>query len=469
VNPEWKLDGVSLLAYPRSCPFNPSREIESTMSEQTPKTSAVQGLGTLALHAGQVPDPTTTARAVPIYSTTSYVFHDTEHAANLFGLREFGNIYTRLMNPTTDVLEKRLAALDGGPAGLAFASGQAAITAALLTITHAGQNFISSKSLYGGTWTLFSQTFQKLGIEVRFFDPKRPEDISKLVDQNTRAVYLETIGNPKNDVPDYRQVTDIAHRHGLPAIIDNTVMTAALFRPIEYGFDIIVYSTTKFIGGHGVHIGGAIVDSGKFPWAAEPQKWPEFTAPDPAYHGMVFEEALRPIGNIAYILHIRTHWLRDTGACQSPWGSFLTLLGLETIHLRMERHSQNALAVAQFLEQHPAVQWVNYPGLASHPDYASAKKYLPDGQGAIVGFGIKGGKEAGVKLINSVKLLSHLANIGDAKSLIIHPATTTHSQLTPEEQTQTGVSPEYVRLSVGIEDVRDIIADLDQALRASQG
>jgi O-acetylhomoserine (thiol)-lyase len=445
------------------------KEIALTMSEQPSKTDAAPRLGTLALHAGQVPDPATTARAVPIYSTTSYVFHDTEHAANLFGLREFGNIYTRLMNPTTDVLEKRLAALDGGAAGLAFASGQAAITAALLTITHAGQNFVSSNSLYGGTWTLFSQTFQKLGIEVRFFDPKRPEDISKLVDENTRAVYLETIGNPKNDVPDYRQITDIAHRHGLPAIIDNTVMTAALFRPIEHGFDIVVYSTTKFIGGHGVHIGGAIVDSGNFPWAKEPEKWPEFTAPDPAYHGLVFEEALRPIGNIAYILHIRTHWLRDTGACQSPWGSFLTLLGLETLHLRMERHSQNGLAVAQFLEQHPAVSWVNYPGLPSHPDYASATKYLPDGQGAIIGFGIKGGKEAGAKLINSVKLLSHLANIGDAKSLIIHPATTTHSQLTPEEQTQTGVSPEYVRLSVGIEDVRDIIADLDQALRASQG
>ncbi len=438
------------------------------MSEQPSQASAAPHLGTLALHAGQVPDPTTLSRGVPIYSTTSYVFRDTEHAANLFGLREFGNIYTRLMNPTTDVLEKRLAALDGGAAGLAFSSGQAAITAALLTITHAGQNFVSSSSLYGGTWTLFSQTFQKLGIEVRFFDPKRPEDIHKLVDKNTRAVYIETIGNPKNDVPDYRQVADIAHQHGLPAIIDNTVMTAALFRPIEHGFDIVVYSTTKFIGGHGIHLGGAIVDSGKFPWAQEPEKWPEFTAPDPAYHGLVFEEALRPIGNIAYILHIRTHWLRDTGACQSPWGSFLTLLGLETLHLRMERHSQNGLAVARFLEQHPAVSWVNYPGLASHPDHANAKKYLPDGQGAIIGFGIKGGKEAGVKLINNVKLLSHLANIGDAKSLIIHPATTTHSQLTPEEQARTGVNPEYVRLSIGIEDVRDIIADLDQALRASQ-
>ena len=425
-------------------------------------------LATQALHAGQVPDPTTTARAVPIYATTSYVFHDTEHAANLFGLREFGNIYSRLMNPTNDVLEKRLAALDGGAAGLALASGQAAITASLLTITHAGQNFISANSLYGGTWTLFTQTFSKLGIEVRFFDPKRPEEISKLVDKNTRAVYVETPGNPKNDVPDYRKITDLSHSHGLPTIIDNTALTAALFRPIEHGFDIVVYSTTKFIGGHGVHIGGAIVDSAKFPWAKEPQKWPEFTAPSPSYHGLIFEEALRPIGNIAYILHIRTHWLRDTGACQSPFGSFLTLLGLETLHLRLQRHSENALAVAKFLEQHPAVLWVNYPGLPSHPDYANAKKYLPDGQGAIVGFGIKGGKAAGVQLINSVKLFSHLANIGDAKSLIIHPATTTHSQLTPEEQVQTGVTPEYVRLSVGVEDVRDIIADLDQALKASQ-
>jgi len=425
-------------------------------------------LGTLALHAGQQTDPTTNARAVPIYATTSYVFNDTEHAANLFALKEFGNIYTRLMNPTNDVLEKRLAALDGGAAGLAFASGQAAITASLLTIVHSGQNFISDNSLYGGTWTLFTQTFKQLGIEVRFFDPKRPDEISKLVDKNTRAVYIETPGNPKNDVPDYRKITDLAHHHGLPTIIDNTALTAALFRPIEHGFDIVVYSTTKFIAGHGVHIGGAIVDSAKFPWAKEPAKWPEFCAPSPSYHGMVFEEALRPIGNIAYILHIRTHWLRDTGACQSPFGSFLTLLGLETLHLRMQRHSENALAVAKFLETHPAVEWVNYPGLPSHPDYANVKKYLPDGQGAIVGFGIKGGKQAGVKLINGVKLFSHLANIGDAKSLIIHPATTTHSQLTAEEQVQTGVTPEYVRLSIGIEDVRDIIADLDQALKASQ-
>jgi O-acetylhomoserine (thiol)-lyase len=372
------------------------------------------------------------------------------------------------MNPTNDVLEKRLAALDGGAAALAFASGQAAITAAILTITHSGQNFISATSLYGGTWTLFTQTFLKLGIEVRFFDPAKPETLTKLVDRDTRAVFLETPGNPKNDVPDYRKITDVAHSHGLPTIIDNTALTPVLFRPIEHGFDIVVYSTTKFIAGHGVHIGGAIVDSGKFLWAKEPKKWPEFTAPDPAYHGLVFEEALRPIGNIAYIIHIRTHWLRDTGACQSPFGSWVTLLGLETLHLRMERHSKNALAVAGFLKKHPAVEWVNYPGLHDHPDHANVKRYLPDGQGAIVGFGIKGGKEAGVKLINNVKLFSHLANIGDAKSLIIHPATTTHSQLTPEEQARTGVTPEYVRLSVGLEDVRDIIAALDQALRASQ-
>ena len=426
-------------------------------------------LGTLALHAGQVPDPATTARAVPIYATTSYVFHDTEHAANLFSLKEFGNIYSRLMNPTNDVLEKRLAALDGGAAGLVFASGQAAITAAVVTIVHAGQNFISASSLYGGTWTLFSQTLSKLGIEVRFFDPRQPETLESLVDENTRAVYLEAIGNPRNDVPDYRKISELAHRHGLPAMIDNTVLTPALFRPIEYGFDIVVYSTTKFLAGHGVHLGGAIVDSGHFPWAKDPAKWPEFTAPDPSYHGLILEEALRPVGNIAYILHIRTHWLRDTGAAQSPFGSFLTLLGLETLHVRMPRHAENALAVAQFLEQHPAVAWVNYPGLPSHPDHANAMKYLPAGQGAIVGFGIKGGKEAGARLIDHVKLFSHLANIGDAKSLIIHPATTTHSQLTPEEQSQTGVTPEFVRLSIGIEDVRDIIADLDQTLLASQG
>jgi len=430
-------------------------------------TNRKPGLGTLALHAGQAPDPATTARAVPIYATTSYVFHDSDHAANLFALKEFGNIYSRLMNPTNDVLEKRLAALDGGAAALAFASGQAAITAALLTITHSGQNFISSTSLYGGTWTLFTQTFKKLGIEVRFFDPDHPEQIAKLADQNTRAVYLETIGNPKNDVPDFHKITDFAHQQGLPVIADNTVLTPALFRPIEHGIDIVVYSTTKFIGGHGVHIGGAIVDGGTFPWAADPGKWPEFTAPDPAYHGVVFTEALKSIGNIAYIIHVRTHWLRDTGGCQSPFAAFLLLLGLETLHLRLARHAQNAQAIAQWLTRQPAVQWVNYPGLPGHTHHANVKKYLPDGAGAIIGFGIRGGKEAGRKLINSVKLISHLANVGDAKTLIIHPASTTHSQLTDEEQLQAGVRPEYVRLSVGIEDVEDIKADLEQALAAS--
>jgi O-acetylhomoserine (thiol)-lyase len=425
-------------------------------------------LATLALHAGQEPDPATTACAVPIYATSSYVFKNTEHAADLFALKEFGNIYSRLMNPTNDVLEKRLAALDGGIGGLAFASGQAAITAAILTITHSGQNFVSSTSLYGGTWTLFSQTFKKLGIEVRFFDPDHPEQISRLVDVNTRLVYLESVGNPKNDVPDFRRISEIAHQRGLPVIVDNTVLTPALFRPIEHGVDIVVYSTTKFIGGHGVHVGGAVVDSGKFLWANDPQKWPEFTAPDEAYHGMVFTEALKPIGNLAYIVHIRTHWLRDTGACMSPFAAFLFLLGLETLHVRVERHVANALALAKWLESHPAVLWVNYPGLESHKHYAMAQRYLTSGAGAILGFGIRGGREAGIQFINNVKLAKHLANIGDAKTLVIHPASTTHSQLTEKEQQEAGVTQEYIRVSVGIEDIADIQADFDQALQASQ-
>ncbi|MDQ1257812.1 MAG: O-acetylhomoserine (thiol)-lyase [Candidatus Hydrogenedentes bacterium] len=424
-------------------------------------------LGTLALHAGQEPDPTTTARAVPIYATSSYVFKSTDHAADLFALREFGNIYSRLMNPTNDVLEKRLAALDGGAAGLAFASGQAAITAAILTITHSGQNFIASTSLYGGTWTLFTQTLKKLGVEVRFFSPDHPEQIESLADENTRCVYLESVGNPKNDVPDFRAITETAHAKGLPVICDNTVLTPLLFRPIEHGVDIVVYSTTKFIGGHGVHIGGAIVDSAKFPWADDPDKWPEFCGPDDSYHGVVFTKALEPIGNVAYIIHIRTHWLRDTGGCMSPFAAFLFLLGLETLHVRMERHCENAQAVAEWLEQHPAVAWVNYPGLPSHAHHANAKKYLPDGAGALIGFGIKGGKEAGIRFINNVTLASHLANIGDAKTLVIHPASTTHQQLTEEEQQAAGVTPEYIRLCVGIENVEDIKADLDQALKAA--
>ena len=390
-------------------------------------------LGTLALHAGQEPDPTTGARAVPIYSTTSYVFHDTDHAANLFALKEFGFIYSRIMNPTCDVLEKRMAALEGGAAALAFASGQSAITAAILTITHAGHNIISSTSLYGGTHTLFTQTFKQLGIEVRFFNPDHPEQIHGLVDDKTRLVFLESIGNPKNDVPDFDAISAIAHSHGLPVLMDNTVLTPALFRPFEHGVDVAIYSTTKFLGGHGVHVGGIVVDSAKFPWTDNPKKWPEFTEPDPSYHGMVFAEALAPMGNIAYIIYMRTHWLRDTGAAMSPYAAFLFLLGIETLHLRMERHTANAQAFAEWLAAHPAVEWVNYPGLPNHPHHANAKKYIPAGPGAIVGFGIKGGKAAGVKLINNVKLASHLANLGDAKTLVIHPASTTHQQLTEDE------------------------------------
>jgi len=425
-------------------------------------------LGTLALHAGQVDDPTTHARAVPIYATAAYNFPSTDYAADLFALKEFGNIYSRLMNPTCDVLEKRLAALDGGLGGLALASGMAAVTAAVLTIAHSGQNIISSTSLYGGTVTLFTQTFKKLGVEVRFYDPDHPEQIATLADANTRCVYVESMGNPKGDVPDFRKTADAAHAIGVPLIVDNTVTTPWLLRPIEHGADIVVYSTTKYIGGHGVHVGGAIVDGGTFNWDANPDRWPEFAKPDPAYHGAIFTEALKPIGNIAYIMHIRTHWLRDTGACMSPFAAFLFLLGLETLHVRMPRHCENALAVAKFLQSHPAVEWVNYAGLPGHKHYDLAKKYLPTGAGAIIGFGIKGGRDAGVKFINNVKLASHLANIGDAKTLVIHPASTTHQQLSEAEQRAAGVNPEFIRLCVGIEDVEDIKADLDQALLAAQ-
>ena len=427
---------------------------------------------TLALHAGQEPDSATNSRAVPIYATTSYTFNDTDHAANLFGLAEFGNIYTRLMNPTNDVLEKRLAALDGGVTGLAFASGQAAITASILTLAHAGQNIVSCTSLYGGTWTLFTQTFKQLGIEVRFFDADKPQDIHGLIDENTRLVYMESIGNPALGVPDFKAIADAAHSapHGaVPVICDNTTMTPMLLRPIDHGIDIVVYSTTKFIGGHGTHIGGAIVDSGNFKWADQPEKWPELCGPSPSYHGAVFEEHLRPMGNIAYLLHVRTHWLRDTGAAMSPFAAFLFLQGIETLHLRMPRHCENALEVAKFLQGHEAVEWVNYPGLASHKDYENAQRFLPHGQGAILGFGIRGGMEAGKKFINATKLCSHLANIGDAKTLVIHPASTTHSQLSEDEQKRTGVNPEYVRVSVGIEDVQDIIDDLRQALEVAVG
>lgn len=423
---------------------------------------------TKALHAGYQPDQEQHSAAVPIYATTSYTFEDSDHAANLFALKEFGNIYSRLSNPTCDVLERRLAALEGGVAALVFSSGMAAITAAVLTITHSGQNFVSSTSLYGGTWTLFTQTFKNLGIEVRFFDPTEPEKINELVDENTRCVYMESLGNPKNDVADFRKVTDIAHSHGLPVLCDNTVLTAAMFQPIQHGVDIVVYSTTKYIGGHGVHVGGAIVDSGNFPWADNPEKWPEFCAPDDSYHGVVFAEALKEVGNISFVVHARTHMLRDTGGCMSPFAAFLFLQGLETLELRMVKHTQNAQTLAEWLEQHPCVQWVNYAGLASSQHHEMACKYFPRGKGAIIGFGIKGGKQAGREFINNVKLAKHLANIGDAKTLVIHPASTTHQQLTEEEQLAAGVNPEYIRLSVGIEDVEDIKEDLDQALRASQ-
>ncbi|MDH3623407.1 MAG: O-acetylhomoserine aminocarboxypropyltransferase/cysteine synthase [Myxococcales bacterium] len=428
------------------------------------------GLGTMALHAGQEPDPVTGARAVPIYATTSYVFRDTDHAAALFGLAEFGNIYSRIMNPTVDVLEKRLAAMDGGVMGLCFASGQSAVNAAILSICHSGQNLVSATSLYGGTWTLFTQTFKNLGVEVRFFDPKHPEQIHDLVDENTRLVYMESIGNPKNDVPNFRAIADAAHSapHGaLPLICDNTVTTPCLLRTFDHGVDINVYSTTKFIGGHGAHVGGAIVDSGNFKWTDQRDKWPELCGPSPNYHGLVLADALEPMGNVSYTIYVRTHWLRDTGAAMSPFAAFLFLQGLETLHLRMPRHCENALAVARFLEGHDGVEWVNYPGLPSHPDHEAANHYLPNGKGAILGFGIKGGMEAGKKFINACKLCSHLANIGDAKTLVIHPASTTHQQLTPEDQQATGVVPEYVRVSVGIEDVADIIADIDQALAAA--
>ena len=421
--------------------------------------------GTQAVHAGYTPEETTLSCAVPIYATASYMFRDTNHAANLFALKETGNIYSRLMNPTCDVLEKRLAVLDGGVGGLAFASGQAAITAAVLTLCHSGQNIVSSTSLYGGTWTLFTQTFKKLGIEARLFDPSDADAIAGLVDENTRCVYIESMGNPRNDVPDFRKVADAAHAAGLPLICDNTVLTPAQFRPIEHGIDIVVYSTTKYIGGHGAHVGGAIVDSGKFDWSAQPEKWPELCGPSESYHGVVFAEACGPA---AYIMHIRTHLLRDMGGCMSPFAAWIFLMGLETLHLRMPQHCRNAQAVAAWLTKHPAVQWVNHPSLEGHPHHALARKYIPGGPGAIVGFGITGGREAGVKFIDNVKLISHVANIGDAKTLVIHPASTTHQQLTQAEQAAAGVTPEYVRLSVGIEDVEDIIEDLDQALKASQ-
>lgn len=421
-------------------------------------------LETLAVHGGQQLDPTTMSRAVPIYQTTSYGFRDTDHAANLFALKEFGNIYTRIMNPTSDVFEQRVAALEGGAAALAVASGQSAITYSIFNIAGAGDEIVSSASLYGGTYNLFAITLPKFGITVKFVDPSDPENFRAAITSKTKAVFAETIGNPRGDILDIAAVASIAHDNGIPLIIDNTFASPYLCRPIEHGADIVVHSATKFIGGHGTSIGGIVVDGGNFDWAAS-GKFPGLTEPDPSYHGVVYTAA---VGPIAYIIKMRVQLLRDMGAALAPFNSFLFLQGLETLHLRMERHSSNALAVAQFLEKHEAVEWVSYAGLPSHPSYELGQRYLPSGQGAILTFGIKGGVEAGKKVINAAKLFSHLANVGDSKSLIIHPASTTHQQLSEEEQVAAGVQPGMIRLSVGTEGIQDILNDLDQALAASQ-
>jgi len=425
-------------------------------------------LNTLVLHAGQeTPDPTTGARAVPIYQTTSFAFKNTEHAANLFALKEFGNIYTRIMNPTNDAFEKRISAIEGGTGSLAVASGQAAETLALLTITQLGDEIVAANNLYGGTYQLLHYTFAKLGRKTTFVDSKNPIEFKKAITDKTRAIYTETIGNPKLDVPDFEAISEIAHEAGIPLIVDNTVGTG-IVRPIDYGADIVVASATKYIGGHGTSIGGVIVDSGKFEW--NNGKFPEFTEPDPSYHGLKYWETFGNfpgLGNVAFIIKARVQLLRDLGPALSPFNAFLFLQGLETLPLRVKKHSENAFIVAQFLKNHPSVAWVNYPGLRDHPSHELAKKYLKGNFGGLVGFGIKGGLEAGKRFIESVKLLSHLANIGDAKSLVIHPASTTHQQLTKQEQAETGVTEDYIRLSIGIEDVEDIKEDIDQALRAA--
>jgi O-acetylhomoserine (thiol)-lyase len=420
-------------------------------------------LASLAVHGGQEPDPVTGSRAVPIYQTTSYNFRDSEHAANLFGLKEFGNIYTRIMNPTTDVLEKRIAALEGGVGALAFASGHAAISAAIFNIAQAGDEIVSSSSLYGGTYNMFAYTLPRLGIKVHFVDSSNPENFRKAITPNTKALYAETIGNPKIDVLDIEKVAAIAHENGIPLIIDSTFATPYLCRPIEFGADIVVHSATKFIGGHGTSMGGLVIDGGKFDW--NNGKFPLLSEPDPSYHGIRYTEAL---GALAYIIRLRVQVLRDLGACLSPFNSFQFLQGLETLHLRLKRHSETALAVAKYLEGHEQVSWVSYPGLPGHTDYALAQKYLPEGAGAILTFGIKGGLAAGKKFIDSLRLFSLLANVGDAKSLVIHPASTTHSQLTSEQRSAAGAPDDMVRLSLGLEDAADLIDDLGQALAATR-
>jgi len=415
----------------------------------------------LLLHGGQEADPATGSRAVPIYQTTAYQFKSTDHAANLFGLKEFGNIYTRLMNPTTDVLEKRIAAMDGGVGALALASGQSAISLALLNIAQAGDEIVSADNLYGGTYNLFHYTFAKFGIQVKFVPSEDLEAYQKAITPKTKAIYAESIGNPKNNVADLEGIAKIAHANGLPFILDNTV-SPYLLRPFDHGVDITVYSATKFIGGHGTSMGGVIVDSGKFDWTNG--KFSLIADPDPSYHGINFVEALKPMGNIAYIIKARVTLLRDLGPAISPFNAFLLLQGLETLHLRMPRHAENAMAVAKYLKKHPQVSWVSYPGLEDSPYKAKAQKYLPKGAGAILGFGIKGGADAGRRFIESLQLVSHLANIGDAKTLAIHPATTTHQQLSEKEQLATGVTPDFIRLSIGIEHIDDILADIEQAL-----
>ncbi|MCC2628586.1 MAG: O-acetylhomoserine aminocarboxypropyltransferase/cysteine synthase [Thermomicrobiales bacterium] len=439
-------------------------EIEALRETEVVPTQ--QGFETLALHAGQDVDPVTKSRAVPIYQTTSYLFESPEHAASLFGLQAFGNIYTRIMNPTTDVLEKRVAALEGGVGALATSSGQAAQTLAILNIANAGDEIVSTTSLYGGTYNQFQHTLPKMGIKVNFCEPT-PEGVRKAITPKTKLVYSETIGNPDLLTLDIQAVADVAHDAGVPLMIDNTLPTPYLVRPIEHGADIVVHSLTKFLGGHGTSIGGIIVDGGSFDWKAS-GKFPGFTEPDPSYHGLVFTDVFNVENfgaNIAYIIKARVQGQRDIGASISPFNSFLFLQGIETLPLRMERHSQNAMVVARFLTEHPKVNWVNYPGLPGHPAYERATKYHRNGLfGAILGFGIKGGLEAGRRFIENVELFSHLANVGDAKSLVIHPATTTHSQLDENAQAATGVTPDYVRLSVGLETASDLVADLDQAL-----
>ncbi|HEX2451264.1 MAG TPA: O-acetylhomoserine aminocarboxypropyltransferase/cysteine synthase family protein [Gemmatimonadales bacterium] len=418
---------------------------------------------TLAIHAGQAPDPATNARAVPIYFTTSYVFNNTAHAANLFGLREFGNIYTRIMNPTNDVFEKRITELEGGAAALALASGQAAETLTVLNLAHAGDNLVSSQTLYGGTFNLFTYTLPKWGITTRFVDIHDLDAVRRAIDGGTRLLFVETIGNPQLDVPDFEALAAIAHEASIPLVVDNTFGAATLARPIQHGADIIIHSATKWIGGHGLAIGGVVVDSGRFDWTtpAAQQRFPEFSSPDPSYHGLVYSEAFGPL---AFIIKLRVQLLRDLGPALSPWNAFAFLQGLETLPLRIARHSENALAIAKWLEADSRVEWVSYPGLASHPQHANARKYLKGGFGGVLTFGIKDGHAAAQALIDRVKLFSLLANVGDAKSLIIHPASTTHEQLTPEQQRATGTLPELVRLSVGLEDPQDLIEDLDQAL-----